>query len=219
MPFSSRWGAAVAGDAEALANATAMGESAVYGWLRASGASAEEAAERTENFLGRLHAAEPPAGDEKEISRLSDFLLRRLVRYAEDGFPAFVTAAASPIHRARAERRFKHEPSRSPAEVFSRRWSMTILERTLDTLRREAEANSEGAHFSHLVPFLGFNGGGEEKYVELAAQLDLSVSVLRLSVYNFRRRYREVLRLVIGDTVLTEADVDSELTLLLCAAG
>jgi hypothetical protein len=38
-------------------------------------------------------------------------------------------------------------------------------------------------------------------------------------VYHFRKRYREVLRLLIADTVLNAEDVDSELTALLVSAS
>ncbi len=218
-PFKSRWAAATNGDLQSLKELAVSCQSPVYAWLRASGASPEEASLRTEHFLARLHTEEPPHDEEKAMPRFNDFLIQRLIAWAKAGFPTAGTGAITSIDRARAEKRFKHEPARPPDEVFSRRWSLMIVERTLEMLRGEFAARGEGAQFPHLASFLGFNGGGEEKYAEVGPKLGMSVSVLHLAVYNFRRRYREVLRTLIADTVRTEDDLDSELTLLLCAAG
>jgi hypothetical protein len=218
-PFSSRWASALAGDRDALKQLAVFCQWPVYAWLRASGSTQDEAGSRAENFLARLHSAEPPRDDEKEISRFSDFVLQRLIASAKAGFPEADAGSITPIDRARAERRYKQESSHPPDEIFSRRWSLMILERTLDMLRRELDAKGEGAQFPHLAGFLGFDGGGEEKYAALAPQLGMSVSVLHLAVFNFRKRYREILRTIIADTVRAEGDVDNELTLLLCAAG
>ena len=71
LPFSSRWATALAGDRDALKQLTVICQSPVYVWLRASGSTPDEAGQRTENFLARLHSAEPPRDDEMEISRFS----------------------------------------------------------------------------------------------------------------------------------------------------
>jgi hypothetical protein len=217
-PFQSRWASATAGDAAALDSLAVSFLSPVYAWLRASGASAEDASQRARDFFDSLQS-EPLRDEEKTIPRFSEFLLQRLMAFAAASHPKSRTPRERVLDFAQAERRFAKEPTRSAADVFARRWSMTMLEGTLGTLRAEWTAKGEGNQFPHLVAFLGFEGGGEEKYAELAPKLNMSVSVLHLAVYNFRRRYREVLRATIADTVREAGDVDNELTLLLCAAG
>ena len=151
--------------------------------------------------------------------RFSDYLLNRLDGYAAAGFPQVATAVPFPIDQARAERKFAADADRPPSEAFARRWSMMILEWTLRTLRSELEAVGKGGQFVHLKPFLNFSGSGDELYAEVAPKVDLSASALRLAVFRFRQRYRELLRHWIGDTVRAAGDVDGELTMLLCAAS
>lgn len=218
-PFHSRWADALAGDRAVLAELTADCWAPIYAWLRASGSSPEDAALRTHEFPAWLHVGAAPRPDEEDFMRFSDYLLNRLGVYAEAGFPQVVPPVVFPIDQARAERKFAADAGRPPTEAFARRWSMMILEWTLRTLRSELEAEGKGAHFVHLKPFLNFSGSGDELYAEVAPLIGLSASALRLAVFRFRQRYRELLRHWIGDTVRAASDVDGELTMLLCAAS
>jgi hypothetical protein len=47
----------------------------------------------------------------------------------------------------------------------------------------------------------------------------MSSSAFHLAAYNFRMRYRELLRGMVADTVRFAEDVDSELTVLLVGAS
>jgi hypothetical protein len=103
--------------------------------------------------------------------------------------------------------------------MFARRWSLMILEWTLSTLRAELDAEGKVAQFSYLKSFLNFSGNAEERYAELGKEMGLSASGLRVAVFHFRQRYRELLRHWIANTVREAGDVDGELTMLLCAAS
>ena len=120
---------------------------------------------------------------------------------------------------ASAERRFASEPTRSEDELFGRCWSLLLLEMTLDTLKREYASRGKPELFDALKPFLGFNKNEESGYAGAAREVGLSASAFHVSVYHFRKRYREVLRGLIADTVLNVEDVDSELTALLVSAS
>ena len=218
-PFRSRWVDALGGDSAVLGELAADCCPPAYAWLRASGNSPEEAAQRTHEFPTWLQLSAPPKPDAEDFMRFSDFLLNRLGAYAAAGFPPVAPAVAVSIDLARAERKHAAEAGRQPAEAFARRWSMMILEWTLRTLRTELEAESKGAHFTHFKPFLNFSGNSDELYAEIGPRVNLSASAMRLAVFRFRQRYRELLRHWIGDTVRAASDVDGELTMLLCAAS
>jgi hypothetical protein len=92
------------------------------------------------------------------------------------------------------------------------------LELTIETVREEFVNDGKAALVPHLQQFLSFSGS-EERYAEVAAKTDTSVSALHVAVYRYRQRYREILRRLVGDTVRNEGDVDSELTKLLVSAS
>ncbi len=222
-PNRSLWQAALDGHREALSQLAARWWPAVYVWLRAAGAGAEDAAQRTEDFFARLQTVDFPRPDDEDVSHYQDFVLHRIGAYAQAGCPPadLTTQAAASliIDRAKAEKRFGQEPAgRGPEELFARRWALTTLEATLASLQSEYTNEGKEKLFAFLPPFLSFSGG-EERYAEVAPQAGLSVSALHVTVFRFRQRYRETLRRFVGDTVREESDLDSELTKLLVGAS
>ena len=213
------WTKSLAGDVSALnALANRMWYPA-YVWLRVSGCMPEDVALHTVAFFSRIECDAPPRTDEPNVARLREFLLARLKDFAIAGFPASAGTAALALDVASAERRFADEPSRSEDELFGRCWSLNILEMTLDTLRREYAKLGKSELFEVLKPFLGFNKGDENAYADVARDVGLSASAFHVSVFHFRKRYREALRGLIADTVQNAEDVDSELTALLVSAS
>jgi hypothetical protein len=220
-PHRSLWEAALVGHREALAQLAGRTAPHVYAWLRANGSMAEEAVARAEHFFARLLAAEPPNANEEDVERFQDFLQRRLAAYVAAGLPDADDrqyAMRPTFDRAQAERRFLREARRSPDEVFARRWSLGVLELTVETLREEFTNDGKAALVPYLQGFLSFSGG-EDRYAEVATQSGTSVSALHVAVFRYRKRYREILRRLVGDTVRREQDVDSELTKLLVSAS
>ena len=188
--------------------------------MRAHGVDPDVAETRTKHFLTRLLTVERPDPQGEEVARLQDFLLRRLVAYADAGYPAPDAAGGEEIwfDRAQAERRYAREPDRCPEDIFARRWALGALELTVETLREEFTNDGKGALVPYLQQFLSFSGG-EELYAKVAEESGTSVSGLHVAVFRFRQRYREILRRLIGDTLRKEEDVDSELTKLLVSAS
>ncbi len=220
-PLRSLWEAALVGHGEALAQVLERSAPAVYAWLRADGAEPAEAVQRTGDFLARLQTVDRPDPQEEDVARLQDFLQRRLTAHAAAGFPEPAAGASSrqPVFdQAQAERRFLREAARTQEDVFTRRWALGTLELTIELLVAEFSKESKGALVPHLRQFLSFTGS-EERYAQIAEQTGTSVSALRVTVYRFRQRYREILRRLVGDTVRNPEDVDTELTKLLVSAS
>ncbi|MEO8353658.1 MAG: serine/threonine-protein kinase [Chthoniobacteraceae bacterium] len=115
-----------------------------------------------------------------------------------------------------AERRYADEPTGDPNPIFQRAWALTVLEFAISTLHGEYTARGEEALFAELLPFAGFESGGEDRYAAAAERVGWSRGAMRKAVFDFRTRQREVLRAIASDTVLNPVDTDSELTALLC---
>lgn len=127
-----------------------------------------------------------------------------------------------PIHldTVLAEQLYREEPGPevSADEIYDRRWALTLLEQTLARLRAEFESAGKLAEYEALKPCLTA-ARGDIAYPELAATLAMSEANARVAVHRLRKRYREIFRDEIAQTVADEADFDEELRHLMTVLG
>jgi RNA polymerase sigma-70 factor (ECF subfamily) len=81
------------------------------------------------------------------------------------------------------------------------------MERALLALRREK-------HFEQLKPFLTGDGPAMP-YSKLAAELGVTEGVVKIKVHRLRKKYGELLRAEIAQTVESDSHVEEELRYLL----
>ena len=95
---------------------------------------------------------------------------------------------------------------------------MTLLERVLGRLEREHTEAGRAPPFAGLKPFLAA-GRGDVPYAGAAASLGMTETAVRVAVHRLRRRYRELLREEIAQTLADPALLDEELRSLFAAFG
>ena len=119
-----------------------------------------------------------------------------------------------------AERRYEHEPAcdETPERLFERQWALTVLQTTMDMLRAEYHSEGHGDLCESLEPHLH---GDESRlpYIELAARFGLSEEAIKSAAHRMRRRFRELLREAVAETLTDSAEVDDELRSLMAAVG
>lgn len=93
---------------------------------------------------------------------------------------------------------------------------MMLLEKVVGLLRQEAVAEGKDGSFEVLNAFLTFDRGAIP-YAHVAAQLRVTEGCVRVAVHRLRRRYRELLRAEIAQTLADASLVDEELRSLLSA--
>ena len=214
-PAPGLWARACFGEPQAVAQLAERFWFPAYVWLRAGGVAPEEAARQCRDFFSRMDAEPPPSRDDAAAARFRDYVWDRLKKYVDAGAPAFTGAVAVEIDGAFAERRLRLDPAKTPDELFTRAWSLRVLE--LSILALQTEYADKPELFDALKPFLGYNAG-DAGYSEVARKVGMSTSAVHLQVFNFRKRYRAALRAQIADSVRHSDDVDSELTVLLVGA-
>jgi RNA polymerase sigma-70 factor (ECF subfamily) len=102
----------------------------------------------------------------------------------------------------------------SPDREFDHKWALTLLDRALATLAQEHEAAGEADHFQALKPWL--TGDTENiSQAEAAAQLGVNEGAVKVAIHRLRRRFREVIKEEIGQTLSDRVQVDEELHYLL----
>lgn len=196
----------------------------VYAFVRRDGADAERAMDLTQGFFARLLEKGDLADVDRSRGRFRSWLLssvKHFVANERDRERAIKRGGGQStisIDAADAESRYSREPAEAmtPERIFERRWAMTLLGSVLDVLRREWDEAGRGREFEALKECLS---GGEGVNQKAASELGMSDAAVRMAVHRLRRRYREILREKIGQTVETAEQVEEEIAFLFSAVG
>lgn len=95
---------------------------------------------------------------------------------------------------------------------FDRQWAYAIMDRALTTLREEQELAGKGPQFERLKPWLVGPVAGAS---DIAVSLGWSEGALKVAVYRVRKRFRELVRAEVAQTIPASADIDEELRYLI----
>jgi RNA polymerase sigma-70 factor (ECF subfamily) len=122
--------------------------------------------------------------------------------------------ALLPLEFSSGEERYQREPAHdeTPERIFERRWALSVLDRVVEKLRDEFVRHGRAEHFERLKVFL--LGRSDAPYAALAHELNTSEGALKVAIHRLRKRYRELFRQEIADTVADPAEVESELRFL-----
>jgi len=191
----------------------------LYAYLRRRGYPADQAQDLTQDFFMRvlegryLDRADPDKG------RFRSFLLTSLkffVADQEDLHCAHKRGGGTvlPLEFLSGEERYQCEPAHdeTPERIFERHWALSVLDRVVERLRNEFVHHGRPEHFERLKVFL--LGHSDAPYATLAREMKMSEGALKVAIHRLRKRYRELLRQEIADTVADPAEVDSELRFL-----
>jgi len=87
-----------------------------------------------------------------------------------------------------------------------------MLERVMERLRDEFVQHGRPENFERMKVFL--LGQSEAPYADLAREMNTSEGALKVAIHRLRKRYRDLFRQEIADTVADPAEVESELRYL-----
>jgi len=194
-------------------------------FLRTEGRSTDEAQELAQEFFAGLLGGRGVDGAEPQRGKFRTFLLGAVKH--------FLAAKRQHDHRAKRGGGIIPEvldpgtasaPGLDPPDTlalppdveFDKQWALTVLERTLNALAAEMQADGKEAMFASLTPFL--TGGNEYGSLESAAPLlGLTPAALRVAVHRLRQRYRVLLRSELAQTLVPGTSVEEELAALKAA--
>jgi serine/threonine protein kinase len=212
----SRWARATQGDNAAYSELGGSYWYPAYAWWRRSGFESAHSAAATIAAFTRRADAGPVGAAHAKVARMREWLPAHLAEMADRGVE-FEGRPAIEVDAVWAEERYAKELEGSADAIFQRRWALTMIEFTLETLRTEYAEAGKQALFDELAPFVGFDRGDEERYGDLAMRLKLTTGAARKAVFDFRYRHREILLSLVADTVLDSASINTEITAMLCA--
>jgi RNA polymerase sigma factor (sigma-70 family) len=191
----------------------------LYAYLRRRGYPADQAQDLTQDFFLRVLEGRYLDRADPEKGRFRSFLLTSLkffVADEEDRHRAHKRGggAVLPLEFSSGEGRYQCEPGHdeTPERIFERRWALSVLDRVVERLRNEFVRHGRPEHFERLKVFL--LGHSDAPYAALASEMNTSEGALKVAIHRLRKRYRELLRQEIADTVADPAEVESELRFL-----
>ena len=191
----------------------------LYAYLRRRGYSADQAQDLTQEFFIRVLEGRYLDRADPEKGRFRAFLLTSLkffVADEEDRNRAQKRGGGAllPLEASSGEERYQREPAHNetPERIFERRWALSVLERVVEKLRDEFVRHGRLEHFERLKVFL--LGHSDAPYAALAREMNTSEGALKVVIHRLRKRYRELFRQEIADTVANPAEVESELRFL-----
>ena len=97
--------------------------------------------------------------------------------------------------------------------LFDREWALAVMDRALQFLAAEFAGADKAEQFTVLKPWL-VGDAALLPQSEAAARLGLSESAIKVAIHRLRKRFREVIRAEIVQTVDEGGDVDVELRYL-----
>lgn len=194
----------------------------LYTFARCSGLTPPDAQDVVQGFFAQLIARQGLRRVDPSKGRFRSFMLASLRNFMADerdrahaakrGGGAEVLSLDFALAEKAFERQFAN--SESPERAFDRAWAMAVLERAQARVREECVAAGKGGLYEALGP-----ASAEESYASVGARLGLSESAIKTAAFRLRRRYRDLIRNEIAQTVSTEAELNDELDGLLCAVG
>jgi RNA polymerase sigma-70 factor (ECF subfamily) len=98
----------------------------------------------------------------------------------------------------------------SPEKLFERSWALTALEKTMGRLEADLASVNKRELFDALRVYL-CGQTTNVPYRDVAAKLNMTEGAVKVAVHRLRRRYRELLRDEIAQTVVTEDQIDEEI--------
>ncbi len=102
----------------------------------------------------------------------------------------------------------------APDREFDRQWALTVLDRVLAQLAAEFDAVGKAVHFALLKPWLT-GDEGDATQAEVARQLGTNEGALKVAIHRLRKRFRELVRSEVAQTVDDESEAPDELVHLL----
>jgi RNA polymerase sigma-70 factor (ECF subfamily) len=197
----------------------------LYAYVRRLGHSPADAEDLTQEFFSRLLRKDYLRLVTPERGRFRTFLLVALKRFLANEWDRLRAQKRGGGQRLAsldqaAEERYKIEPTDglTPEKIYERRWAMTLLEQVLARLEQEFVAARKGEEFECLKACLT-RDRDRIPYAEAAARLQISQGAARIAVHRLRKRFRELFRQEIAQTVAGPEEIDEEVGHLLAVLG
>lgn len=194
----------------------------LYAYARRRGHDVHEAEDLTQEFFARLLAKDFLADVRREKGKFRAFLLAAMKHFLANEWDRAQAQKRGggrriiPLDTLDAESRYRREPSHdlTAEKLFERQWALSVLDQALARLQADFVAEGKPSFFATLKQFLttARQSGG---YAAAAVELKMTEAAVKVAVHRLRRRYRQLLRDEVAQTVEGPDEIDDEISYLL----
>jgi RNA polymerase sigma-70 factor (ECF subfamily) len=196
----------------------------LYAYVRRRVQDTSEAQDLTQEFFTRLLEKDILAQANPERGRFRSFLLTAMQNFLTNEWRKAQASKRGGGLRTLSldftvgDSKLSFEPGHdwTAERIFERNWCITLLDHVLSQLREEYDASGKAELFTALRPFISSNRQ-EGSLAALAEQLEMTEGAVKVAAHRLRKRYRELLRSELTQTVADPTDVDDEIAWLFSA--
>jgi len=193
----------------------------LYAYVRRRGHSKEDAEDLTQAFFARFLARNYLEGLSAERGRFRAFLLASLKHFLANEWDKSQRQKRGggevhlslDWHTADTQFQLAATAEPSPDKAFDREWAVALLVKVIEHLRAECEAEGRTRQFDEFKAFLTA-GKGAQSHADAARKLGLEETAVRVAVHRLRKRYRQLLREEVAQTLSDPAQIGEEMRAL-----
>jgi len=196
----------------------------LYAYVRRCGQPPHDAEDLTQEFFRRLLEKNWLDSADREKGKLRMFLIGALKHFMSNEWRRATTQRRGggqtqvQFDTSIAESRYAADTTTALAadETFDRQWALTLLDLALNRVEAEFVTAGKPETFSALKACLMSERGAID-YAAMASQLGVSEGAARVAAHRLRKRFRELYREEIAQTLADGADLETELKQLVAA--
>lgn len=193
----------------------------LYAYARRSGNSEADAKDITQSFFRHflekkyIRAADPHRGRFRSflLTSFRHFQLNDWAKLSAAKRGGRSTKLSWDLLQSESEVVEPAASSPAPDEHYDLQWALTVMQRSLQTLRQEYELSGKHQLFQTLKHFLS-SPPETDSYEHAASLLDIRPSNVSLQVFRMRQRYSELVRGEVARTVGRPEELEEELRYL-----
>ncbi len=196
----------------------------VHAFIRNARHDDDAARDLTQEFFARLLAGRGLETVQPSRGRFRSFLLGAVKHFLADqrdraqaakrgGGQTMVSIEAGAGANTTTELQIPDPAGPASDTVFDRQWAQTIVERALNTLAGEFAAAGKAEQFDTLKPWL-LGEIESMSQADAALRLGLTEGAAKVAIHRLRKRFRELVKGEIAQTVGDAAQVQDELRYL-----
>jgi RNA polymerase sigma factor (sigma-70 family) len=227
--LTTHWTQVLSARGDSPAAQSALGElcaayyAPVLAFIRRAGHGEDAARDLTQEFFARLLERRGLDTVERGRGRFRSFLLGAVKHFLSDmrdhacaqkrgcgeaALPIEIETDTSPGFQ------IADTAASNPEREFDRAWAVALLDRALNTLEREHSEEGKAAQFEALKPWLT---GDLESLSQATAARELGISegAVKVAIHRLRKRFRDVVKSEIAQTLDDASEVADELRYLL----
>ncbi len=194
----------------------------IYEYIRRRGQQPDDARDLTQELFASILSRDGFARATPDKGRFRSYILTAAKNLISEQFRNRQTTKRGgqvrlwSIDCATAEQRMQWEPldQQTPERIFEMRWAKQIL---TDAFAQLDALNAEPTRREYYLKLRSFIAIDSDTvpYAEVAQELQASETALRVQVHRLRKKFRELLRQSVAETLVDPGEIDDELSYLL----